>query len=100
VVIITSEMELSRITLVTRGFVYDLLGDIFRSIFFKCKEMFQNYKCIYFNKSNKFSKRFSAHDSRLTTHDSRLTTHDSRLTANGKLFFPPCVVCPASCTLI
>ena len=54
VVIITSDIELSRITLVTRGFIYDLLADILWSIFFKCKEMNSIYKSINFDIINKY----------------------------------------------
>jgi hypothetical protein len=41
-VIITSEIELSRITLVTSGLLYDFFNDILLYVVFKCKEMIHN----------------------------------------------------------
>jgi hypothetical protein len=38
-VIITRVIELSRITLVTTGLMYNLVANIFRSMFFKCKKL-------------------------------------------------------------
>ncbi len=42
VVIITREIELSRITLVTTGLMYDFLDDILLYIVFKCRKIIYN----------------------------------------------------------
>lgn len=47
-VIITREIELSRIILFISGLTYDFFGNIFRTVFFTCTRVYQNsYKSTY-----------------------------------------------------